>query len=90
VTLAYLYQAQGKYEQAEPLYVRALAICEQQLGPAHPLIATSLNELANLYCAQGNIIEAGPLYERALHIREQTLVLSHPNTAETLHHLAAL
>ncbi len=34
--LAGLYHAQGKYEQAEPLLVRALAISEQQLGPVHP------------------------------------------------------
>jgi tetratricopeptide (TPR) repeat protein len=34
--LAELYRAQGKYEQAEPLYQRALAISEQQLGPQHP------------------------------------------------------
>ena len=41
--------AQGKYEQAESLYERALAIREQQLGPEHPDTATSLNNLAVLY-----------------------------------------
>jgi hypothetical protein len=30
-----LYQAQGKYAEAEPLYKRALASCEQ-LGVSHP------------------------------------------------------
>lgn len=34
--LSLLYQVQGKYEQAEPLVQRALAISEQQLGPNHP------------------------------------------------------
>ena len=34
--LALLYQDQGKYAEAEPLYQRALAICEQQLGASHP------------------------------------------------------
>jgi Tetratricopeptide repeat len=34
--LAGLYLEQGQNEQAEPLYVRALAISEQQLGPLHP------------------------------------------------------
>src|SRR3989440_3524181 len=33
--LAELYRAQGNYEQAEPLMKRALAICEQVLGPRH-------------------------------------------------------
>jgi len=31
-----LYQDQGKYEEAEPLYQRALAIYEQVLGATHP------------------------------------------------------
>jgi len=35
-TLANLYEAQGKYEQAQPLYQLALTINEQQLGPEHP------------------------------------------------------
>ena len=34
--LALLYEAQGKYAEAKPLYQRALAICEQALGPDHP------------------------------------------------------
>src|SRR5260221_344268 len=31
-----LYQGQGKYPQAEPLYQRALALREQELGATHP------------------------------------------------------
>ena len=34
--LAELYRDQGKYAEAEPLYQRALAIYEQQLGASHP------------------------------------------------------
>ncbi len=34
--LAVLYDNQGKYMQAEPLYQRALAIRERVLGPDHP------------------------------------------------------
>jgi tetratricopeptide (TPR) repeat protein len=33
---ALLYQEKGKYAEAEPLFKRALAICEQALGPDHP------------------------------------------------------
>ncbi len=46
--LADLYGAQGKYEQAEPLYQRALAIREQVLGPEHPATAHTLKSLAEL------------------------------------------
>ena len=34
--LAKLYDSQGKYEEAEPLYLQALAIAEQALGENHP------------------------------------------------------
>ena len=46
-----LYHAQGRYAKAEPLYQRALAIREKALGPEHPDVATSLNNLAALYHA---------------------------------------
>ncbi len=34
--LALLYKSQGKYEQAEPLFQRAVAIMERALGLDHP------------------------------------------------------
>ena len=71
--LAGLYDAQGRYAEAEPLYERALAIWEKALGPEHPDVATSLNNLAELYRDQGRYAEAEPLYERALAIREKAL-----------------
>ncbi len=36
---------------AEPLYKRALAMLEKALGPEHPHVAASLNNLAELYRA---------------------------------------
>lgn len=36
LSLALLYREQGKYAEAEPLFKRALAICERALGPDHP------------------------------------------------------
>jgi len=47
--LAGLYDSQGKYDEAEPFYTRALGIWEKALGPDHPNVATSLNNLAGLY-----------------------------------------
>jgi tetratricopeptide (TPR) repeat protein len=69
--LASLYEAQGKYAQAEPLYLRALAIDEKAYGVERPEVATDLNNLAYLYKAQGEYGKALPLYERALAIREK-------------------
>ena len=38
--LATLYEAQGKYTEAEPLSQRALAILQQTLGSEHPTTHT--------------------------------------------------
>jgi tetratricopeptide (TPR) repeat protein len=84
-----LYQA-GRYQEALPLQQRALEIHERALGPEHPGIATSLNNLAGLYQAMGANNQALPLYQRALKIREQALGPEHPDTAASLNNLAAL
>jgi hypothetical protein len=36
------------YEQAKPLFLRALSICEQHLGSEHPLTVRVLRGLAEL------------------------------------------
>ena len=59
--LALLYQAQGRYADAEPLYRRSLAIYEKALGPERPEVALGLNNLANLYMDQGRYADAEPL-----------------------------
>ncbi|NJR51652.1 MAG: tetratricopeptide repeat protein [Leptolyngbyaceae cyanobacterium CSU_1_3] len=78
--LGLLYKSQGRYEAAEPLYVRSLQIREQQLGGDHPATATSLNNLAMLYESQGRYEEAEPLYVRSLEINQKTLPENHPST----------
>jgi tetratricopeptide (TPR) repeat protein len=47
--LAIVYEAQGKYGEAEGLHKRALAIREQALGTSHPNVAQTLNNLAIVY-----------------------------------------
>ena len=64
--LAALYDTQGDYAKAEPLYKRSLAIWEKALGPDHPDVATSLNNLALLYDTEGDYAKAEPLYKRSL------------------------
>jgi tetratricopeptide (TPR) repeat protein len=87
--LADLYSRQGKDEQAEPLYRRALAIFEQQLGAEHPLMANALQGLAELYHQQGKDEQAGPLYQQALSIREKRLGPNHPDTGVSRNAYAA-
>jgi tetratricopeptide (TPR) repeat protein len=88
--LARLYHDQGRYSGAELLYVRALAIREEQLGANHPATANSLNNLAELYRAIGRYDDAEPLCLRALAINEQQLGANHSDTATSLNNLALL
>src|SRR5947209_6124486 len=85
----YLFE-HGSYAITEPLYRRALAICEQQVGPDHPDTAISLNNLAALYHKQDKYELAEPLYQRALAIREQQLGPDHSLVAHVLDGLATL
>ena len=68
----------AQYDQAEPLYQRALSICEQALGHDHPGVALPLYGLADLYRVQGRYAEAEPLFQRALHLWEREPVEVHP------------
>ena len=81
--LASLYAKQGKYEQAEPLYQRALHIREQAQEPQNLETAETMHNLAQLREAQGNNGEARDWYTRALTIRQQALGTRHSKTMET-------
>lgn len=85
-----LLDVKGLHAEAEPLYARALAIVEKALGPDHPNVAMSLNNLAELYRMNGAYAKAEPLYARALAIWEKTLGPGHPNVAASLNNLAEL
>jgi len=50
------------------------------LGPQHPSVATSLNNLAVLYKEMGDYEKALPLSQRTLEICEKILGPKHPNT----------
>ncbi len=81
--LAQLRQAEGPLEWA---HLEAQEI----LGPDHPYVATTLNELAGLYQEEGRYKEAEPLLQRALGIDERVLGPGHPDVATTLNNLAVL
>lgn len=80
--LAKLYQSQGRYEEAETLFLQALELRKQLLGDKHPDVSSSLNGLAKLYDSQGKYEEAEPLFLQALAIAEQALGENHPATVK--------
>jgi tetratricopeptide (TPR) repeat protein len=88
--LAALYQAQGRYADAVPLFKRCLAIREKARGPNHPDVANALNNLAGIYQAQGRYADAEPLFKRSLAIREKARGPNHPDVANALNNLAGL
>jgi tetratricopeptide (TPR) repeat protein len=88
--LAELYESQGRYSEAEPLLVQALALRQRLLGAEHPDVASSLNNLAYLYESQGRYSEAEPLYVQALELSQRLLGAEHPDVASSLNNLAYL
>jgi len=87
---AIILQTRGMYEEAEPLFRRALAIYEKQLGPDHLCVAMSLNNLATLLQHRCRCAESEPLYRRALVIYEKQLSPDNPDVVTSLNNLAGL
>ncbi|CAD5950801.1 Kinesin light chain [Planktothrix rubescens] len=88
--LAELYRSQGRYSEAEPLYLESVAIIRQSLPPNHADLARGFNNLAVLYESQGRYSEAEPLYLEAVAIIRQSLPPNHPDLAGHLNNLAVL
>jgi tetratricopeptide (TPR) repeat protein len=88
--LGVLFDVKAGYAEAESLKRRALAIFEASLGPAHPIVASSLSNLARLLHDTNRLAEAEPLIRRALAIDERSYGSDHPNVAIRLNNLAGL
>ncbi|MCF4968057.1 tetratricopeptide repeat protein [Nostoc sp. CMAA1605] len=88
--LAALYRSQGKYSEAEPLFIQALALSRKLLGEEHPDVALNLNNLALLYSFQGKYSKAEPLHIQALALSRKLLGEEHPDVAFRLNNLAYL
>ena len=69
INLALLYQDQGEYTEAEPLYQRALATRENRLGPEHLSVAPVLENYATLLSKTNREAEAERMETRAQAIR---------------------
>ncbi len=88
--MANLYGDQGRYAEAEPLFVRSLSIQKQQLGNDHPSVSLSLNNLAALYRSQERYTEAESFFLKAVSILQKQLPADHPHLARALHNLAGI
>jgi tetratricopeptide (TPR) repeat protein len=86
--LAVLYESQGEYAKALPLYEECLKKRRSVLGVNHPDTLSSLNNLAGLYERQGDYAEALLLYEECLEKRRSLLAAYHPDVLTSLSDLA--
>ena len=88
--LAAIYAEQGRYGEAETLYLQSLEISREQLGEYHPQVAISLKNLAQLYAQQGRYTEAEPIFLEALAILRDRLGNRPLEVADNLSDLAGL
>ncbi|NTW54887.1 MAG: tetratricopeptide repeat protein [Chlorobaculum sp.] len=88
--LAGYYYGRAFYKETENLLYRSMAIREKHLGPDHPDVVVSLNNLGVLLKTQGKLGDAELLYRRALQIKEKQLEADHPDVATSLNNLGEL
>ena len=89
-SLASMYDDQGAYDRALPLYLRALAIWEEYRGPNHPDVALALTNIGSLYNDIREYQNAEPYLLRGLRIRKNILGASSPDLAVSHRHLSTL
>jgi tetratricopeptide (TPR) repeat protein len=88
--LAGLYKGQGKYVEAESLYMECLDVMRAALGEDHPHTLSSMNNLAMIYKSQGKYVEAESLYVKCLDVMRSALGENHPDTLTSMNNLAML
>ena len=88
--LAQTYSAQGKFVEAEPVYLEALKIYQEVHGENHLDVAATLNNLGVLHRKHGQFADAQRLLMRALAIKERLLGPDHLEVALAMSNLAAL
>ena len=88
--LAWFYQGQGLYQQAESWLQQCVELTKNRLGLEHTDVAASLNNLALLYESTGRYSEAEPLYQQTLELRKRLLGDNHLDVAASLNNLALL
>ena len=88
--LGVLYADQGKLDEAEKMYQRALQGYEKARGPDHTSTLDTVNSLGSLYHSQDKLDEAEKMYQRALQGKEKAWGPDHTSTLETVGNLGFL
>ncbi|MCJ1468862.1 hypothetical protein MMC07_007492 [Pseudocyphellaria aurata] len=84
------YLEQGKLNEAEEMYLKALTGFEKTLGREHTSTLNTALNLGNLYLDQGKLNETEEMYLKALTGFEKTLGREHTSTLNTASNLGIL
>ena len=82
--LAFLNWQQGRMDEAEPLYRKALEIGNRTLGPDDEATLAYEMNLATLFRSQGRYAEAESLYAHNLETKRRVLGAEDSNTLDTM------
>jgi serine/threonine protein kinase len=88
--IADVFVDEGKYREAEPLFLRVLAVRRRALGDRDPATLATMNALAWAYANEGKYADAETLYREVLQVRRQLLGEKHPDTLLSMNNLARL
>ena len=72
------------------VFNKALALQQAALGPVHPEVASTMNNIAIVLRSQGKADDALALYRSVLSIQEAALGADHPDVATSLNNMAVL
>lgn len=81
---------QSDYKNAEPVYQRAITMCERSRGVNHSSTAERLSDLGILYKNTGRMAEAEANLKRALDIQLLGFEVDSPTVLQTLYKLSAV
>ncbi|KAK4194106.1 hypothetical protein QBC40DRAFT_188947, partial [Triangularia verruculosa] len=79
-----LFWNQGRWEEAEKLFVQVMETRKTKLGADHPDTLTSMANLAFTWKSQGQHSDALALIEECAQARQRLLGAEHPDTLSSL------
>jgi serine/threonine-protein kinase len=82
-----VHRMRGDYAEAKAAHELSIAIKEEVLGPDHPHLANSLDNLGNALRLTKEHDSSLPLHRRALEIRRRSLGPNHPDVAVSMTNL---
>ncbi|OBS15388.1 hypothetical protein FPOA_13777 [Fusarium poae] len=87
--LASTYRNQGRWEEAEKLFVEVMETSKAKLGVDHPDTLTSMANLASTFWNQGRWEEAEKLDVEVMETSKAKLGVDHPDTLTSMANLAS-